>query len=315
MTQHARPTALVLGASGAIGSALVNQLLQDPGPEQLTVRAAVRRVAAGEALRQRGAQVVFLDLDGIEQRPLAENPPLRAALGGIDRVFLLTGYTVDMLVQSKAVIDAAKQTGVAHIVHLGAWASDDTTIVHLGWHQMIERYIEASGLAFTHLRPTTFMQNVLKFSLHPGGKIRQFIGDARVSWVDTEDIARVAAAVLRAPHQHAGRTYPLGVDALSLHEVATILSDVVGLPFRYEPRSPDEFLDTMLASGMEPTYARCVHNVFRRTASGSLPDAAAVFDTIEVITGARPIHWRDHSLLHREEFRALHQGRRVAGVI
>jgi NAD(P)H dehydrogenase (quinone) len=147
------------------------------------------------------------------------------------------------------------------------------------------------------------MQNVLNFSLRPGGIIHQFIGDARVSWVDTDDIARVAAAVLRAPHEHAGRTYPLGVEALSLHEVALTLSDIVGMPFRYEPRSPDEFLEAVLAAGMEPTYARCVHNVFRRTADGLLPDASAVFETIERVTGMKPMRWRDHALAHREEFR------------
>jgi uncharacterized protein YbjT (DUF2867 family) len=299
---HDRPTALVVGATGGIGSALVDELLRASGPEQLKVRAAVRRPEVEEALRRRGAEVAFLDLDRIEERPLAEHTALHAALTGVDRLFLLTGYSVDMLVQSKAVIDAAKQAGVAHVVHLGAWASGDTTVVHLGWHQMIERYLESSGMAFTHLQPTTYMQNILKFSLHPGGVIQQFIGDARVSWVDTDDVARVAAAVLRAPSAHAGRTYPLGVEALSIHEVAAILSDVLGTQLRYDPRSPDEFLKAMLSGGMDPTYARCVHNVFRRTAGGSLTDSEAVFDTIERITGAKPMRWRDHALAHREEF-------------
>ncbi len=65
-------------------------------------------------------------------------------LSGVDRVFLLTSYDVRMLAQSKAVIDASTQAGVAHIVHLGAHASPSTTIVHLGWHQMIEAYLGGS---------------------------------------------------------------------------------------------------------------------------------------------------------------------------
>jgi NAD(P)H dehydrogenase (quinone) len=299
-------TVLVLGATGSVGSALINELLQHPGPQPLTVRAAVRRQGAAESLLRRGAEVAFLDLDGIERHPLGEHTALRDALAGVDRLFLLTGYTVDMLVHSKAVIDAAQRAGVAHIVHLGALASEDTTIVHFGWHQMIERYIESSGIAFTHLWPTTFMQNVVRFSLRPGGVLQHFIGDARVSWVDTDDVARVAATVLRAPREHAGKSYPLGVEALSLYEVATILSDTIGVPVRYEPRSPDDFLEAVLANNLvEPAYARCVHNVFRRTAEGSMPEAeAAVFDTVERVTGTKPTCWRDHALAHREELRA-----------
>src|SRR4029077_20892489 len=76
--------------------------------------------------------------------------------------FLVTGYMVDMLVQSKSLIDAAKRNGVSHIVHLGSF-----TPVHDGyatvyaWHQMIETYLRDSGLAWTNLHPNMFMQNLL----------------------------------------------------------------------------------------------------------------------------------------------------------
>jgi NAD(P)H dehydrogenase (quinone) len=177
---------------------------------------------------------------------------------------------------------------------------------------MIDSYIESSGSGFTHLHPNTFMQNILRFSLHQGGVIRQYIGEARVGWVDTDDIARVAAAVLRAPGRHQGKTYPLAFEARSVAEVASVLTEVVGRPFRYEPRSPDEWLASALAGGMEPTYAHCVHNVFRRTADGSLREAAQVFDSgagFQAITGRRPMSWRDHAEKHRSEFlRAFAEG-------
>jgi NAD(P)H dehydrogenase (quinone) len=302
MSHQDRPTVLIIGATGGIGSALVRELIENNGPDEVKVRAAVRHADAAESLRRQGVETAFLDLDGIERLPLAHSKPLFDALAGVERLFLLTGYTVDMLAQSKAVIDVAKLAGVKSVVHLGAWATDDTTIVHLGWHQFVERYIESNGFTFTHLRPNTFMQNILKFSLQNDGAIHQFIGDARVSWVDTDDVARVAATVLRSPGKHHGKTYPLAVESLSVKEVAGILSEVVGRPFRHESRSPDEWLAAALAGGMEPIYARCVHNVFGRTKDGSLAGVADVVDNFEKITGKKPTLWRDHAERHRDEF-------------
>jgi NAD(P)H dehydrogenase (quinone) len=297
-----RPTALVIGATGAIGGALVRELLADPGPDRLVVRAAVRRPEAAAPLREQGAEVAALDLDGVERQPLGQSRVLADAVAGVDRLFLLTGYSVDMLVQSKAVLDAARAAGVQHVVHLGAWATDDTTIVHLGWHQLVERYVEWGGFRFTHLRPNVFMQNILRFGLREGGVIHQFTGDAPVSWIDTDDVAAAAAAILRAPAAHHGKTYPLAVEALSVGQVAEVLTDVIGRRFRYQPGSPDEWLAGALAAGMDPAYARCVHNVFRRTAEGSLGDAADVFDSFQAITGREPIRWRHHAARHRDEF-------------
>jgi NAD(P)H dehydrogenase (quinone) len=205
------------------------------------------------------------------------------------------------LAQSKAVLDVARQSGVQHVVHLGAAGPDDTTIVHLGWHQMIERYIEATGFQYTHLKPGVFMQNILAFSLRPGGLIQQYFGDAPVGWIDVNDVARAAATVLRSPGKHRGKTYRLSVEALSGGQVADVLSEITGERFRHEARPADEWLAAVLAGGMEPTYARCVHNVFVRTAEGSLPDMADVFDDFEELTGTKPIRWRDHAAAHRAE--------------
>ncbi|HEY8473117.1 MAG TPA: hypothetical protein VIL37_10860 [Natronosporangium sp.] len=56
----------------------------------------------------------------------------------------------------------------SHIVHVGVSAAPDTTIVHFGWHQLIEAYIERSGLAYTHLWPAAFMQTLRLGVREPG---------------------------------------------------------------------------------------------------------------------------------------------------
>ena len=75
-------------------------------------------------------------------------------------------------------------------------------MAHYGWHQFIERYIEWCGFSFTHLRPEIFMQNLLGYggeSYVKEGVIRHYVGGARLSWVDCEDVAAVAAACLLEP--------------------------------------------------------------------------------------------------------------------
>lgn len=145
MAMNQRPIVLVLGATGTIGSHIVKEL----DGEDVHLRIASRKQDKVDELRRKGKDGVYLDLDNPETFALA--------LAGVDRVFLLTGYSVAMLTQSKTLVDAAKKAGVSHIVHVGVFAEWDTTDAHFVWHQMIEKYIEASGIAWTHLHPNMFM--------------------------------------------------------------------------------------------------------------------------------------------------------------
>ncbi|WP_438007204.1 NmrA family NAD(P)-binding protein [Sorangium sp. So ce321] len=296
------PVILVFGATGKIGGALVEELLPDHAAGRVKLVAAVRRPEAAHAFEARGLEARLIDLDLAETRGLE---PIVGAMRRVDRVFLLTGYDVRMIAQSKAAIDAARAVGASQIVHVGAHASPDTTIVHFAWHQVVEAYIDRSGVDATHLRPTSFMQN-LPLLLQVGGAqpgvLPHYLGDARTSWVDTGDVARVAAVALREPKAHAGRAYGLGTEAASMPEIAALLAEITGLPWRDEAREPAEFLRTMTALGADPVYMACVRNVFERTRSGSLKDAADTFDTVQRLTGRAPTTLRDYIERNRAAF-------------
>lgn len=207
-----------------------------------------------------------------------------------------------MLKQSKAFIDAAKLAGVQHIVHIGASGAPTGDVAHWGWHQFIERYIEALGFSFTHLRPEAFMQNLIDFGWLNQGIITNYIDNARWSWVDCDDLALVAAETLRECDRHAAKIYPLGYDAVTMQDVAEILTDVVGKQFRLEARSPDEFLDTMLKAGGDPAYMQCVYTQLKLNAASKIPCTDATFDNFEEITGCKPMTWRDFAQKHKAEF-------------
>jgi uncharacterized protein YbjT (DUF2867 family) len=269
--------------------------LQDD--DSVTLVAAVRSRAKAQPFEAQGIRTVILDFDKEET--------LAPALEGIDRAFLATGYTVDMLRQSKAFLDKAKQAGVQHVVHLGACGRDDTTVGHWAWHQFVERYIEYCGFSYTHLRPEAFMQNLLSYDGTQAvkqGVIQQYTGDAPFSWVDGEDVALVAAKALLHPDKHAGKTYRLGYDAKSYDEVAAIMTEVLGQPFRYESLPPEVFLENMRAAGAEMAYMACVCDNFKRVAARAIPGVEETFDNFPEITGREPVRWAEFVNKHRAAF-------------
>ena len=128
---------LVTGAIGQVGGKTLDFLLSDKAIETV---AAVRSQEKAAAFTAKGNAAVILDLDD-------ESTHL-PALKGIDRLFLVTGYTVDMLRQGKALLDNAKKAGVQNVVHPGACGRDDTPVAHWAWHQLVERYIEWCGFCY-----------------------------------------------------------------------------------------------------------------------------------------------------------------------
>ena len=285
---------LITGATGQVGSRTINGLL---GEKEVQVVAAVRSPTKQARFTNRGIATVVLDLDD-ERTHLP-------ALQSIDTLFVLTGYTVDMLRQSKALLDNASKAGVRHVVHLGACGRNDTTVAHWAWHQFVERYIEWAGFSFTHLRPETFMQNLLSYGGEKtikNGVINAFVEDARLSWVDVEDVAQVAALALAHPELHGGKTYRLGYDAMSFGELADLMTGIVGQPFRYDPLPPEIFLEAMRSAGAEMTYMTCVYDHWKRYAAGTIPGADDTFDNFPEITGKQPARLAGFVERHKAEF-------------
>ncbi|ASU32525.1 SDR family oxidoreductase [Mucilaginibacter xinganensis] len=288
------PRILITGATGQVGSKTISFLLSN---KEIEIIASVRSPEKAAAFNKMGIATVILDFDD-------ESTHL-PALKNIDRVLIVTGYTVDMLRQSKTFLDNAKKAGVQHVVHLGACGGDDTSVAHWAWHQLVERYIEWHGFSYTHLRPETFMQNLLSY----GGKkaiengiLHAYVEGARLSWVDVDDVARVAALALTHPEIHAGQTYRLGYDAATFYEIAAIMTAITGKPFRYEPLSPEVFLQSMISSGAEMAYMGCVYEHWKRYAAGTIPGADETFDNFPKITGKQPVTLARFVEKHKAEF-------------
>ena len=291
MTTGPASRALITGATGQIGRAVLRQLQKDASVEAI-VAARSPEKAAGL-----GFPVVRFDYDRSET--------MAPALEGIDSIFVVTGYTVDMLRQSKTLIDHARKSGVKYIVHLGACGGDDVEVAHHGWHQFVERYIEWSGIDYTHLRPEIYMENLLGYGGVPivrEGIIRHYIGAGRMSWVDGEDVAAVAAACLRDPGTHRGKTHRLGYEAKTFYEIAEIMTRAIGQTFTYQPLPAEDFLARLLAAGAEPAYMKSAYQNYRNLAAGTAVGADETFDNFRELVGRDANTIEGFVKRHKERF-------------
>lgn len=290
-----KPTVLILGATGRTGSHLVNLLERES--DSLEIRVAIRKPEQAEQFLKRGIKTVLLDLDDLST--------YEDALQGVQRLFMVTGYTVDMMNQGKNLTDAAKDAGVEYIVHVGTFHQPGRPqaklIRHYIWHQLIETYIEASGISWTHLCPNAFMQNF--FGAVQDDKLRMFFGQERVGLVDCFDLARVAAAALREPAKHAGQRYFLSVEALTMPEAAQILSEELGKAIAYEPLPASDLRKLPIGQTMESAYFECIVRQMELLQTGQLPDFADTYDNIPQIIGHSPISFREFVRKNLAEFK------------
>lgn len=273
---------LIVGGTGKVGRALVDDLRSEAAAGRMLLRIATRSPGSHAALTSPGVELHKLDLNDC-----FASTECAAALASCDALFLLTGYTVDMLRQCKAVLDTAKLAGVRHVVHVGVHGDDATFVPHIGWHQYIERYIEGQGFAWTHLRPNWFMQNLLRFTAREEDGslvIRNYLPpNLKVSWIDARDIGGVGATVLRDLTRFKACTYSLASQALDFSTVAEVFGRSLHVGCRYEEIDLDAFRTQRLKAGRDPKYEESIAIYYQGLRSGLIPECADTFDVATLL--------------------------------
>jgi uncharacterized protein YbjT (DUF2867 family) len=250
---------LVTGVTGLSGSLVIREFARQGVP----VRALFRN--REKARRFDGLAGVEL-VEGDMLRPES----LRTALRDVERILMISSPRERMVETQCRFIDAAKTAGVPHVVKFSGKESgigfDPDSFRGTREHLEIERYLEASGLAWTHLRPSQFMQLYLPGTLTGVDarrrELRLPIGDSRLSPVDIEDIAKVAVALMRSDG-HEGRAYDMtGPDALSMKEAVEHISEAAGTPFRYVDLSLDDKLRELREGGLPEPSVQILNELF-----------------------------------------------------
>jgi uncharacterized protein YbjT (DUF2867 family) len=263
---------LVTGATGLNGRELLRRL----SAGGVAVRALARNPARAEA-------IAALPHVEIVQGDMARPGTLTAALHGVDRAMLISSSDPVMLDVQSNFIDAARKAGVKHVVKLSGIMPDlDFAFRFALMHGEIEKRLEASGMAFTHLRAGEFMPAYFRQIPNITAKGAMFLPmeDARIASIDVGDIAEIAAKVLTGSG-HEGKVYPLtGPEALTMTEVAAKLSAATGKTIRYVNVPPEDAREAQLAAGMPPYLADALFELFAERRNGKesrvWPDAATL---------------------------------------
>ncbi|MCY0852614.1 NmrA family NAD(P)-binding protein [Cupriavidus sp. D39] len=118
--------------------------------------------------------------------------------------------------------------------------------------QLVETYIEASGIAWTHLHPNMFMENMLTLFAPRADTITVYWGTERTGWVALDDLADVAAKVLTdGPAKHGGQDYWMSTEAANGPAIAAIIGKVTGRDIRAAIKRPEDFKQLFLSGSIE----------------------------------------------------------------
>lgn len=283
---------VVTGAGGTVGSAVTKAL----GEKGVSFRAAYFSRDKAEKARAGGQDTVVLDF--------AKPETVGRALVGAEALFLLGATTPDQAEREIAVVGEAKKAGVRRLVKLSSWEADKEAYRIGRVHRQVEKAIEASGLAWTFLRPNGFMQNAGNYfagTIKAQGAFYLPTGDARLSQVDVRDVAAVAAAALTGPG-HEGKGYDLsGPEALSYAQVAETIGKAIGKPVSYVAVSDEDAGKGMRGAGMPDFYVDLLIDLYRfyRTRNA----AARVSPAAQAVLGRPPISFARYVQDHVQAFR------------
>lgn len=279
---------LITGATGDIGSRVVKLLLE---------RAERPRVFARDA---RKARERFGDRVDVAVGDLADAASLFAALTGVDTLFLVNSGP-EIPSRDELAAKAAKAAGVRQLVKLSSLDAQQDVGTGV-WHARGESAIRASGIVFTFVRPTGFMENALFWvtSIRARGVVRSMTSDGKIPFIHSDDIAAVATKALTT-REYDGRTLSItGPEALSYAEMAAKIGAAISKRLGFEAISEEKVRQQMTECGDTEEMIAAHLSIYRAIRDGRL---ATVTDNVERVLGWKPIGFDRWAQEHAEAFR------------
>ncbi|TNM47235.1 SDR family oxidoreductase [Nocardioides albidus] len=263
----------VTGATGALGGRVARALAARGVAQRLLVRDPSRAPALP------GAEVATASY--------ADREAVASALAGVRTLLMVSAAeSADRLDQHCAFVDAAAAAGVEHVVYTSfLGAAPDATFTLARDHWATEEHLRASGMAFTFLRDSFYL-DLMPALVGEDGVIRGPAGEGRVAAVSRDDVAASAVAVLLAPERHAAATYDLtGPEALTFTEIAAILTERTGRTVRFHDETVEEAYASRRRWEAPAWQYDAWVSTYTAIARGEL---AAVTDHVEQLTGRAP---------------------------
>jgi len=272
-TEGIKDIILITGATGDIGSRVVEKLLKRGVRPRVFVRDAEK------AKRLYGGRVDIVTGD------LTNEKSLRPAFSSSDSVLLInTGREIPD--RDGIAANAAKAEGVRHLVKLSSLDARQGFGTGV-WHARGEEAIRARGIGFTFVRPSGFMSNALFWadSIKRHGTLRSCTGEGKIAFIHPDDIAEVVTVVLTT-HKYLGESLEItGPEALSYSEMTAKISAAIGKLLVFQPILEEVETKRLKTAGAPDWEIEYHLSIYRAIREGR----ASVFtDTVERVLGRRP---------------------------
>ncbi|MEU0806245.1 NAD(P)H-binding protein [Streptomyces sp. NPDC005970] len=261
MTTHAHEI-LVLGGTGKTGRRLVR-----------TLRAAGEHVRAAS----RSGEVRF---------DWSDQDTWQTALDGASAVYLMAPEDPAL---AQVFVKRATEAGVGRFVALSGRGIEQVSADAFQGMAAAEQAVRDSGARWTILRPNNFSQNFDEDVWHAplrDGRLALPIGSMPEPFIDAQDIADVAAAVLTTDGHH-GQVYDLsGPRALTFEAAVATIAEAAGRPMRYVELTPEEYQAELLAEGFPEEAVRELDALFAIMRAGHFTEPG---DGVRRVLGREPI--------------------------
>jgi NAD(P)H dehydrogenase (quinone) len=272
------PALAVTGSTGALGGLVARGLAERGTSQRLLARSPERTPSYDGAV---AVPCSFGDRAGA-----------LAALDGVETLLMVSASeSADRLEQHRTFVGAAAEAGVRRVVYTSfAGAAPDCTFTLGRDHWATEEAIRSTGMSFTFLRDSFYL-DFLSLMVGDDRVIRGPAGEGLLAGVARADVARVAVEVLLAPADHAGASYTLtGPEALSMTEIATILTEETGRPVRFHDETLAEAYESRRRWKAPDWQNDAWVSTYTAIKAG---EVATVTDDVRRVTGAAPLSLRD----------------------
>lgn len=273
---------LVTAATGHLGTAIIDSLFQHQVPAN-QIAALVRDEKKAAALAAKGV--------ALRKGDYLDAASLQTAFQGIDTlVFISSGSIEDRVGQHRNVVNAAKASGVKHIIYTSVLKATETLKFFPGIdHYHTETFLKESGIPYTVFRNTFYME-VLPMLL--GGALESgqwyyAAGNAKVNFAARTDMAEAIANVAANPATHANKIYEItGNQSYSFNEIAGVVSKAVGKTVSYIPIPLEALKEGMKQAGVPEAHIPMYASIADGIAHGELD---AVDGSLEKLLQRKPV--------------------------
>ncbi|WP_137137130.1 SDR family oxidoreductase [Rhizobium sp. FKY42] len=274
---------LVTGASGQLGRAVIIELLQQ-------AKLAPSQIIAGS---RELANLADLPAKGIETRRVDFNDPasMEAAFSGVDRVLIISSGELSTpsirAQQHTAAVKAAVKAGVGHVLYTSMPNPDKSLISFAPDHLDTEAAIKASGLRYTILRNSWYIENYF-MSLPQNLAVGTWYtsqGGGKLANISRQDCAAGAAAALASPPEGNAILTLTGPESLTVEQIAEIVSNTTGKPLAVVQINDEQLAGGMAEAGLPGFLVEMLVSTEANIRAGNFD---LVSNDFERLTGRKP---------------------------